>query len=107
MAGYLFGERQVQVIGETFQSLKRGPEARGRIRALCVHVESNPHVIRDAAHLGCTFLGYERFSATELIAISRKRFRAAGLNTDILGNIGLEAFEGSSRQPIESTRKLM
>ncbi len=106
MAGYLFGERQVQVIGETFESLKRGPEARGRIRARCVHVESNPHVIRDAAHLGCAFLGYERFSATELIAISRKRFRAAGLNTDVLGNIGLEAFEGSSRQPIESTRKL-
>lgn len=86
MIGKLFREKEIQVVGETFESEKRGIGARERLRGQLTILTKESAEIADAAHLGTTFIGYEQLSPAELLKITRERFRhASGRGGDPAG----------------------
>ena len=77
MIGKLFREREVQVVGETFEPAKRGLGARERLRGRLNILTKDSSEIADAAHLGTAFIGYEAYAPETLLQITRARFRHA------------------------------
>lgn len=77
MSGYLFGERGVHIMGVTFESMKRGKNARDRLRARLSLFTKYSFEIADAADLGTVWFGTEEWTPEQLLQVTRKRFRAA------------------------------
>lgn len=84
MSGYLFRERGAHIIGVTFESLKRGKEARDRLRARVSLLTEHSFEAADAANLGTVWFGTEGWSPEQLLQAARRRFRAASGRGDNL-----------------------
>lgn len=86
MAGRLFKELEIVVVGETYDRQRRGLAARERLRARLSLLTNDSVEIADASHIGTAFIGLEHLSPSELLNVSRRRFRAAkgqGDTTDV------------------------
>lgn len=86
MAGKLFKELEIMVVGETYDRQRRGLAAREKLRGRLSLLTNDSVEIADASHIGTAFIGLEHLSPNELLSISRRRFKAArgkGDDTDV------------------------
>ncbi len=77
MPGFLFKEKHVRIVGETFELERRGTAARERLRARLSLLTEDSTEIADAANLGTTFIGLEGWTPEQLLQATRRRFQAA------------------------------
>ena len=75
--GKLFKDREMVVMGEPFESHRRGTAARERLRGRLSLLTEDSVEIRDAADLGTAWFGTEGWQPDQLLQVTRRRFRAA------------------------------